>query len=71
MGTVIGLLVTVIIFAINTQYDAMKDISNSNMDEIRTEIRAINQRLDYQEKLNSLQIERDVNKSINTIKEIK
>ena len=61
VGSVIGLLVTILIFAINTKYDAIKDINNANMNEIRTEIKSINQRLDYQEKLNALQIERDIN----------
>lgn len=68
VGTVIGLLVTVLIFGISTTYNAIKDINNSNMSEIKTEIKAINQRLDYQEKLNSLQIERDINKEISKIK---
>lgn len=62
VGSGIGILVTVLIFAINAKYDAIKEINSSNMNEIRTEIKSINQRLDYQEKLNFLQIERDVNK---------
>lgn len=64
IGSVIGLIITVYIFASNSQYTAIKDMNNSNLKEIKTEINAINQRLDYQEKLNSLQIERDVRNQI-------
>ena len=64
IGSVIGLIITVFIFASNSQYTAIKDMNNSNLKEIKTEINAINQRLDYQEKLNSLQIERDVQNQV-------
>lgn len=64
IGSVIGLIITVFIFASNSQYTAIKDMNNSNLKEIKTEINAINQRLDYQEKLNSIQIERDVQNQI-------
>ncbi len=60
----LGLLITVLIFGINAKYDAIQNINQANMNEIKTEIQAINQRLDYQEKLNSLQIENDINKKI-------
>lgn len=60
----LGLLISVLIFGINAKYDSIQDISQANMSEIKTEIQAINQRLEYQERLNSLQIESDINKRI-------
>ncbi len=64
----LGLLISVLIFGINAKYDAIQDISKANMNEIKSEIQSINQRLDYQERLNSLQIESDINKKIIELK---
>lgn len=55
-----GILVTVFVFG----FESTKSIMKSNYDSISTEIKSINQRLDYQEKLNSLQIEKDVIQNI-------
>lgn len=55
-----GILVAVFIFG----FESTKNIIESNYDSINTEIKSINQRLDYQEKLNSLQIEKDVIQNI-------
>ena len=67
MGTIIGLILTIYIFASNVQYTAIKDTTNANMQAIRSEITNIsqkidniNQHIDEQEKLNSMQIQRDV-----------
>ena len=72
VGTVIGLILTVFIFTVTAQYSAIKDSSDSKYESISTEIKAINQRLDYQEKLNAVQIQRDVaveikNQSVSTL----
>ena len=64
LGTVIGLILTTLIFTINSQYNAIKDMNSSNLQTIQTEIKAINQRLDYQEKLNHLDIQNEVNNAI-------
>ena len=64
VGGLIGLVLTVFIFASNSQYNAIKDINNSNMKSIQTEIKAINQRLDYQEQLNNLNIQNQVQKEL-------
>lgn len=64
VGGLIGLVLTVFIFTSNSQYNTIKDMNNSNMQAIQTEIRAINQRLDYQEKLNSLDIKNQVQTEI-------
>ena len=55
-----GIALTIFIFSVNSQYGAINDSVNSKFDSIDTKIEAINQRLDYQEKLNSFQIQRDV-----------
>ena len=64
VGGLIGLVLTVFIFASNSQYNAIKDINNSNMKSIQTEIKAINQQLDYQEQLNNLNIQNQVQKEL-------
>ena len=71
IGSVIGLLIsalglvlTVFIFASNSQYNAIKDMNSSGLQSIQTEIKAINQRLDYQEKLNTLNIQNQVKNEI-------
>lgn len=67
IGTVIGILIsmfgialTIFIFTVNAQYSSINDSVNSKFDSIKTEIKSINQRLDYQEKLNTLEIQKDV-----------
>ena len=60
VGGVIGVLITVMIFAINAQFSAI----NTKFDAIETSLNAINRRFDYQEKLNELQIQRDVSQEI-------
>lgn len=59
-----GIALTIFIFSVNSQYGAINDSVNSKFDSIDTKIEAINQRLDYQEKLNSFQIQRDVLKEL-------
>ena len=58
--TLTSIALTIFIFSVNSQYGAINDSVNSKFDSIDTKIEAINQRLDYQEKLNSFQIQRDV-----------
>ena len=65
VGTVLGLILSIFIFSVNAQYSAIKDSSDSKFETIMTEIESINQRLDYQEKLNSVQIQRDVSIEVN------
>ena len=65
VGTVLGLILSIFIFSVSSQYSAIKDSTDSKFDSISTKIDAINQRLDYQEKLNSMQIQRDVSVEVN------
>lgn len=60
VGTVLGLILTVFIFASNSQYNAIRDMNNTNMQYLQTEFKSINKRLDYQEQLNKLNIQNDV-----------
>ncbi len=60
VGTVLGLILTVFIFASNSQYNAIRDMNNANMQYLQTEFKSINKRLDYQEQLNKLNIQNDV-----------
>ena len=64
--TLFGIVTPIVLGAYTKAYDSnVKSIEtslDSKFDSIQTQLNAINQRLDYQEKLNTLQIERDVNK---------
>ena len=57
---VIGVLVTLFGIITPLLFTVFSGMVNAKFDAIGTEIKAINQRLDYQEKLNSVQIQRDV-----------
>ncbi len=62
---VIGILVTVFGIITPLLFNVFASNVNSKFDSISTKIDAINQRLDYQEKLNSMQIQRDVSIEVN------
>ena len=62
---VIGFIVTLFGIITPLLFNAFSDSVNSKFDSIGTEIKSINQRLDYQEKLNSIQIQRDVTIEVN------
>ena len=72
LGSFLGIIVTILIFICNVHYNSIKDTTNANMNvihaevnSIKTEIKSINRRLDYQEKLNAVQIQRDVVTEVN------
>lgn len=68
---VIGILVTIFGIVTPLLFNAFSSNVNAKFDSINTEIKAINQRLDYQEKLNSIQIQRDVAIEIKNQKSVK
>lgn len=65
---VLAIIISIAAWTIDKSIDALNSNVNSKFDSISTEIKAINQRLDYQEKMNSLMIENEVNKNINQIR---
>lgn len=62
---IIGILVSIFGIITPILFNSYSNIVNAKFDSINTEIKSINQRLDYQEKLNSVQIQRDVSIEIN------
>lgn len=68
---IIGILVTIFGIVTPLLFNAYSNNVNAKFDSINTEIKAINQRLDYQEKLNSIQIQRDVAVEIKNQKSVK
>lgn len=56
----IGILVTIFGIITPLLFTVYSGMTNAKFETITTKIDAINQRLDYQEKLNSIQIQRDV-----------
>lgn len=56
----IGILVTIFGIITPLLFTVYSGMTNAKFETISTKMDAINQRLDYQEKLNSIQIQRDV-----------
>lgn len=64
---VLAIIISIAAWTIDKSIDSVNSNVNSKFDSISTEIKAINQRLDYQEKMNALMIESEVNKKVNNI----
>lgn len=64
-GIITPLLIGAFSSSVQAKYDAINTDVNAKFEIINTQMQSINQRLDYQERLNSIQIQRDVAESIN------
>jgi len=64
---VLAVIISIAAWTIDKSIDSVNSNVNSKFDSISTEIKAINQRLDYQEKMNTIMIENEVNKKVNVL----